>query len=466
MMRDGNVIGVMVLTRSTVRPFTDKQIELVETFADQAVIAIENTRLLNELRRRTDDLTESLEQQTATSEVLQIISSSPGELQPVFSAMLANACRICEAKFGNLLLYDGEMFRVAVAHGSSEWIEFRLRSPEIRPGAIDPLGRLAATGQVQHIADVRLEQVYRDGFAPMVELADVAGARTLLLVPMRRETQLVGVIAIYRQEIRAFTDRHIELVQNFAAQAVIAIENTRLLNELRQRTDDLSDRWNSRPRPARCSRSSPASPGDLQPVFQAMLANATRICRGEVWKSSALRRARHVSGWGTAWCTCRMAELRRRNPVASLHPNSPLARVARTKQPQHVTDSKQEDATLPTAQRRTVSRRPSVWAAPEPSLCVPMLKDDELVGAFVIYRQEVRPFTDKQIELVQNFAAQAVIAIENTRLLRTSCVSRWSSKRPPAKCSKRSRARLANWSRYSLQYWRTPLASARQASVT
>ena len=196
------------------------------------MIAIENTRLLNELRQRTDDLTEALEQQTATSEVLRVISSSPGELKPVFEVMLENATRICEARFGNLVLYDGEAFRVAVLHGASrEWQELREREPVIRPKPNEPLGRVVATQQLQHIADIRSEQAYIERYPALVALANVAGARTLLLVPMLKEGQLIGVIGIYRQEVRPFSDKQIELVTNFAAQAVIAIENTRLLNE-------------------------------------------------------------------------------------------------------------------------------------------------------------------------------------------------------------------------------------------
>src|SRR5262249_13809014 len=213
------------------------QIELVTTFADQAVIAIENVRLFDEVQARTRELTESLLQQTATSEVLQVISSSPGQLEPVFQAMLENATRICEAKFGVLFLSDGDGFRSVALHGApAELAEARRREPVIRPSPKTALGRAVAIKQTVQIADVQTEPGYFDvppGFSnPGVALH--AGARTVLAVPMLREQELVGGIVIYRQEVRPFTDKQIELVQSFANQAVIAIENTRLLNELRE----------------------------------------------------------------------------------------------------------------------------------------------------------------------------------------------------------------------------------------
>ena len=226
MLKDGALIGSITIYRQEVRPFAAKQIELLENFASQAVIAIENTRLLNELRQRTDDLSESLEQQTATSEVLKVISGSPGELEPVFQAMLENATRICGASFGNMALYEGEVFRhVALHNAPKAWAEMQ-RHP-IVPRAARFLYGVAETKQTVHIADLAVE-------GPETPIAKIAGARTLLIVPMLKDDLLIGVIGIYRQEVRPFTDKQIELVKNFAAQAVIAIENMRLLKELRE----------------------------------------------------------------------------------------------------------------------------------------------------------------------------------------------------------------------------------------
>src|SRR5262249_28082382 len=204
-------------------------IELVKNFAAQAVIAIENARLLSELHQRTADLSESLEQQTATSEVLNVISSSPGELQPVFKSILANATRICEAKLATLLLREGDAYRAVALHNApAAYIEERERRPLIRPTDSGVLVRLAATKRVVHIADLRTEQSYVDrSAAGTVVLFEAAGGRSYHAVPMLKDDELVGAIVIYRQEVKPFADKLIELVQNFAAQAVIAIENAR-----------------------------------------------------------------------------------------------------------------------------------------------------------------------------------------------------------------------------------------------
>ncbi len=221
------------MCRQEVRPFTDKQIALVQNFAAQAVIAIENTQLLNELR-------EALEQQTATSEVLQVISTSTGHLEPVFDKMLENAARICGAKFGNVYRWDADGLHLAATYNTPPaFAEERRRSP-FRPHPNAPLGRLVATKTVVHIADAAAEEAYVKRRHPAIVAAvELGGSRTVLLVPMLNEDELIGVFALFRQEVRPFTEKQIALVQNFAAQAVIAIENARLLRELHERTDQL-----------------------------------------------------------------------------------------------------------------------------------------------------------------------------------------------------------------------------------
>src|SRR5438477_3672134 len=236
-MREAYAIGTIAVRRVEARLFSDKEVELLSNFAAEAVIAIENARLLNELRQRTADLGESLEQQKATFEVLKVISSSPGELEPVFRAILENATRICEAKIGILFGFDdGAYTAVATLGVTAEYQEYLDRGP-IRPGPGTGLGRVAAGEHTVHIIDTHAEQAYADREPLRVATAELGGARSLLNVPMLKEGQLIGAFGIYRQEVRPFTNKQIELVTNFAAQAVIAIENARLWNELSQRTE-------------------------------------------------------------------------------------------------------------------------------------------------------------------------------------------------------------------------------------
>src|SRR5262249_33504899 len=405
MLKDDELIGAIGIYRQEVRPFTEKQITLVTNFAAQAVIAIENARLLNELRQRTNDLTESLEQQTATSDVLRIISASSGELEPVFEAMLTNAMRICEAKFGHLLLYDGESFHPAhLGDVPAAYREIWERAP-LRPNPKTAIGRLAETKQVVQIPDIKADPAYAEGEPLRVATAEIAGARTLLGVPMFKKSQLVGAIIIYRQEVRPFTDKQIELVKNFAAQAVIAIENTRLLNELRHSLEQQTAT-------ADVLQVISSSPGELTPVFDAILANATRICEAKFGTLTqvvnGIPRLMFQHGVPTALEDYWRREMPR--PGAQ----NVLSRVVTTGQAAHVTDYREHRAYL--------ERDPLAVAGVELGgirtlLVVPMLKDEKTFGTIGIYRQEVRPFDGKQIELVSNFAAQAAIAIENARLL-------------------------------------------------
>ena len=343
-------------------------------------------------------LAEALAQQTATAEVLGVISSSPGELAPVFEAMLANATQLCEAKFGTLYLYGADAFRAVAFHNTPPaYLEY-LNSGPIRPSPNVALGRLRGTKQVVHVADITAEPAYAERDPLRVAIAELAGARTVIAVPMLKEGELIGAIGIYRQEVRPFTDKQIELVSNFAAQAVIAIENTRLLSELRESLQQQTAT-------ADVLKVISRSPGDLEAVFQTLLENATRICEAKFgvlmrFDGEAFRCAAHL---GTPPA---LVELMQRGPIRP-PPGSHLDNVMRTKQVSHTADYAADGVPAP----------PVTLGGARSTVDVPMLKDDELIGAFSIYRQEVRPFTEQQIALLTNFADQAVIAIENARLL-------------------------------------------------
>jgi len=399
LMREGVAIGVIALRRVEAQLFSERQVALLQTFADQAVIAIENARLLNELR-------ESLEQQTATSEVLGVISSSPGDLAPVFETLLANAKRLCGAKFGNLWLREGAAFRTVAMHGATpEYTEARRRAALIEPAADTGLGRVLKTKRVVQIADIQEVAGYvaNPDQAPIVQLA---GARSMLTVPMLQEEELIGAIEIYRQVVRPFTEKQIELLRNFAAQAVIAIENARLLNELRQRTDDLSESLEQQTATSEVLSVISSSPGELELVFRAMLERATRVCGANfgvlfLYEGGLFHPAASLDVPAT-W-----ADFLDRQGSFAPQPGQLFGRLCQSKTVIHVVDRATEPNPSPSFR----------YGGARSSIAVPMLKENELVGAFFIYRTEVRPFTDKQIELVKNFAAQAVIAIENTRLL-------------------------------------------------
>jgi signal transduction histidine kinase len=406
MIMDGALVGAIGIFRQEVRPFSDKQIELVSNFARQAVIAIENFRLLNELRQRTTDLGEALEQQTATSEVLQVISTSPGELEPVFQSMLEHATRICEAKFGTLYRYDGEAFYHAAGSGTpAALLEVQKRIGRFVPESGTLMHRVMQTNKVAHSADYAAE-------ASLGLSAKFGGARSTVVVPMLKENELVGAFAIYRQEVRPFSDKQVQLLTNFAHQAVIAIENARLLNELRQRTKDLGEALEQQTATSEVLEIISNSRGELEPVFKAMLANATRLCQasyGHMWlcEGDAFRTVALYGALPTAnqW-----------QSGALFHggPEVPSVQAVRTRQPVHVADLRTTKAYLA---GDPLAGAGADIAGIRTLVAVPMLKENESIGVIVIYRKEVRPFTDKQVELVTNFAHQAVIAIDNTRLL-------------------------------------------------
>ena len=405
LLRNGQPVVLLNLARTSVRPFTEKQIELVSTFADQAVIAIENARLFNEVQARTNDLSESLQQQTATAEILSVISSSPGDLAPVFEAMLSKAMNLCGANFGVLNTFDGKSFHTGATYGlPPAYDEFRRnRTLEYGPGTA-PARLLEGEPYVEFV-DLLDSEAYRSGEPNRRALVDLGGARSLLAVPLLKDERVVGSVMIFRQEPQRFSDKQIALLKQFAAQAVIAIENARLLNELRESLQQQTAT-------ADVLRVISASLGELEPVFQAMLENAVRLCEAKfamlfLYEENQFRA---VAKWNIPPA---YGEFLEKNTILA-DPKVPLGRVAITKQPVQV-----EDVLL---DQSYIEGFPGMVGVAEDGgartlLQVPMLKENELVGTIGIYRQVVRPFTDKQIALMQNFAAQAVIAIENASLL-------------------------------------------------
>src|SRR5262245_43704461 len=394
-------IGVISIRRTEVRPFTDRQIELLKIFADQAVIAVENTRLFEAEQASKHELQESLEYQTAISNVLGVISRSPSELQPVLDAIVETGTRLCQADRATIWRFRNGRFQFAAASGNSpQFIDYmRLNPPSA--GQESMSGRTVIEKRTLHVED-RQEDVDH----PANELARKFGSRSMLTVPLMRENEPIGVIALQRDQVRPFSARQIGLVEAFADQAVIAIENTRLFEEVQAKTGELTEALEQQTATSEVLKVISSSPGELEPVFQTIVENAVRVCDAQFgtlfrYDGKLLHR---VAGVGTPPALVEFME--QRGPFLP-PPTSRLHDMLQTKKVQHIVDAAAD--AVPSVAARFGGARSLVH--------VPMLKDDELVGAIVIYRQEVRPFTNKHIELVRNFATQAVIAIENVRLL-------------------------------------------------
>ena len=393
-------IGNIQARRNEVRPFSDQQISLLKTFADQAVIAIENARLFEAEQASKRELQESLEYQTATGGVLETISRSPSDVRTVFDMIAQSAVRLCNASFCNVYLFDGHLVHFVASSGMSREVREALPRlgppPDMRIDRLGPLGRVVVTKSVVHIADLKLDQSYHH--PRMRALVDTAGARTLLNVPMLRGNELVGAIAIHRQEVQPFTDKQIELVKRFASQAVIAIENARLLNELRESLQQQTAT-------ADVLKVISRAAFDLPKVLDTLVESAASLC--DSYDTAILQKDGDV---------LRIVSHRGRIPSIGRQGIVPLARGAAVwraildRQTIHLPDV--QSATDEYPESSEIARRLGYHTM----LAVPLVGAAEAVGAITLRRSDVRPFTHRQIELLKTFADQAVIAIENTRL--------------------------------------------------